>query len=843
VEQDAVVPADYQKIRAENIARYGWDTAVLDLLGRLYSDRTHFIFELIQNAEDAGARELSFDLFDDRLEVRHDGRPFDEDDVRGVCGVGATTKAGDLTKIGAFGIGFKSVYAYTTRPRIYSGAESFLIENFVRPVAAAPPEPAQAESGPPDLGTLFVFPFDMASVPAATAVAEIAVALAAIDPETLLFLRSIERLRVRGRGVEESVLARSVGSGSGTSRRVTLTRDTGRVAAEYLVWQRSLAGIGEPELRVEVAFGTAPGPDGQRRVVRRGVSPLVVYFPTEKETFLGFLIHGPYRTTPARDNVPEHDPSNQALVQQTAVLLADVLRELRDQGLLTAEVLEALPIDTARFQPGTMLRPLFERVRDALTTEALVPVGDGQYSTAPDVRLAGGSGLRDLFEPDRLGRALGAARPVGFVAESITADGTPVLWHYLRDQVGVEEVTAASVVGGLTGEFLAAQPDDWMVRLYAFLYRYSALWRAPSPWGADEDEPGAARTTPVIRLEDGSQVRPFRDDGRAAVYLPGGMTTSFPSVRRSIASVAAARQFLDALGLAEPDIVDEVLEGIFPRYDGLAVAELDAVQHVADIECVARAMAEAGGERRERLVDQLRETPFLVGENAGTGDRSLLTPGSLYQRSRELEVYFDGNPETWFTDDAYGPWLVQLRAMGVRDSVEVRARQRDPLGYVQIADEFARHERGVEGFDPAASVDGLEFALSRPSLARAEYIWNALLVPNRHLVAGVVETSHREAFVDAQFTDAMSTIGVAATAAAWLPGPDGSWCRPAELRLDQLPRSFARDETLARLLGMAQSVIEAAARQLGLSPDLLRGLSEHPDLVALLERELKARKD
>jgi len=44
----------------------GWDTAVLDLLGQLYSERTHFIFELIQNAEDAGATELAFELFADR---------------------------------------------------------------------------------------------------------------------------------------------------------------------------------------------------------------------------------------------------------------------------------------------------------------------------------------------------------------------------------------------------------------------------------------------------------------------------------------------------------------------------------------------------------------------------------------------------------------------------------------------------------------------------------------------------------------------------------------------------------------------------------------------------------
>jgi HSP90 family molecular chaperone len=114
VEQDDAVPADYETIRDENIARYGWDTAVLDLLGHLYSERTHFIFELIQNAEDAGATELIFQLLDDRLELRHNGRPFDEEDVRGVCGVGTSSKSADLTKIGTFGIGFRSSTAGTS---------------------------------------------------------------------------------------------------------------------------------------------------------------------------------------------------------------------------------------------------------------------------------------------------------------------------------------------------------------------------------------------------------------------------------------------------------------------------------------------------------------------------------------------------------------------------------------------------------------------------------------------------------------------------------------------------------------------------------------------------------
>src|SRR6202012_3652395 len=106
-------------------------------------------------------------------------------------------------------------------------------------------------------------------------------------------------------------------------------------------------------------------------------SPLNVYFPTEKETFLGVLIQGPYRTTPARDNVPEHEPANPAFVRETAILLTEVVGGLRDAGLLTVEALTALPLDPARFPPGSMFRPLFDVARDTLAAEPLIPAADG----------------------------------------------------------------------------------------------------------------------------------------------------------------------------------------------------------------------------------------------------------------------------------------------------------------------------------------------------------------------------------------------------------------------------------------------------------------------------------
>jgi hypothetical protein len=818
------VPADYEKIREENIARYGWDTAVLDLLGHLYSERTHFIFELIQNAEDAGATELAFELFEDRLELRHDGRPFTEADVRGVCGVGQSGKSDDLTAIGKFGIGFKSVYAYTRSPRVYSSAEHFRIENYVRPF---PVEPL------PAAGTLFVFPFDHDTGPAAAAVREIAAALTAIQPRILLFLHSIGRLLVRGAGVPESVIERSVAV-DGWKRRVTVSVGRGHRDEEWLVWHRPVEG--HEAQRIEIAFRLEAG-----RIVPVSDSPLTVFFPTEKETFLGFLVQGPYRTTPARDNIPGHDPSNQALVLQTAALLTDVLRELRDDGLLTVQALQALPLDAARFPAGSMFRPLFDSVGDALTTEALIPVADGGYGVAVDLELAGDTEVHELLDPDQLGALCGADRPVWFADQSITEHLTPVLWRYLREEIGIDVVTPADVVSRVTREFLQAQTDEWITRFYAFLFTDSAMWRAPR---ADGEQPGPARAKPIIRLEDGSQVAPFDRRDRPAVYLPGSVASSLPTVRRTVADAPAARQFLEALNLAEPDVVAEVLQVILPGYDGLDLADLDPVRHDADLECVVRALDEVGGPtagRREELIERLHRTPFLIGENAAGGEQRLVPPPGLYQRSKELEVYFEGNPDIWFAGDRYGPWLVQLRGMGVRQAVGVRARTPNPLGYVVIAVEFGRNERGLDGFDPDAEIDGLDFALRHPSHARSEYVWNVLLAPNRRLVAGVVERSVLASFGDSTHENARSAIAAAAEREAWLPGTDETFRRPAELSLDDLPPTYARDEGLARALNMLRPVVAQAARQLGIPPEVLWGLSARPDLVAMIERELATR--
>ena len=325
-------------------------------------------------------------------------------------------------------------------------------------------------------------------------------------------------------------------------------------------------------------------------------------------------------------------------------------------------------------------------------------------------------------------------------------------------------MTPADVAAGAGQAFLEAQPDSWIVRFYAFLYRFPALWQAPAGPG---EAPGPARTQPVIRLQDGRHTAPFDAGGHPAVYLPGRAPTSLPTVRRAVAEASPARRFLDALNLTEPDVVAEVLQVILPRYDGLDYAGLDPAQHEADLDCIMRALDGAWPASRNGCWSGSRRLLSSSGRTRPLASSACCRPPAVPANQGAGDL-LDGNPDVWFAGDSYGPWLTQLRGMGVRQAATVTARRPGPAGHVMIAVDFARNERGLDGFDPAADIDGLEFALHHPSHARSEHVWNALLTPNGQLIAGVVERSVLQSFADPSRENVRSAIGVAAEREAWL---------------------------------------------------------------------------
>ena len=136
-----------------------------------YSDQAHFIYELIQNADDAGASSVRFILEPERLIFIHNGTTHfsisnpateDEDTIKGTLGdinaitsIANSNKLEHENKIGKFGVGFKSVFQYTSTPCIYDTYFKFKIENYIVPTMINGDFPGRKNDE-----TLMIFPFN-----------------------------------------------------------------------------------------------------------------------------------------------------------------------------------------------------------------------------------------------------------------------------------------------------------------------------------------------------------------------------------------------------------------------------------------------------------------------------------------------------------------------------------------------------------------------------------------------------------------------------------------------------------------------------------------------------------
>jgi len=110
--------------------RVNLNNALKTLSEDLYSKDTHFVLELVQNADDneyeRGVEpEISFQLSPSRLVVQNNEVGFTESNVVALCRVGQSTKAKRAGFIGEKGIGFKSVFTATDRPEIHSNGFHF----------------------------------------------------------------------------------------------------------------------------------------------------------------------------------------------------------------------------------------------------------------------------------------------------------------------------------------------------------------------------------------------------------------------------------------------------------------------------------------------------------------------------------------------------------------------------------------------------------------------------------------------------------------------------------------------------------------------------------------------
>lgn len=467
----------------------------------LYPDSAHFIYELLQNAEDTGATETKFILTKTRLVFEHNGRPFEPDDIYAITDIGAGKKGADEDKIGRFGIGFKAVFAFTETPRIWSSTYAFEISELVLPSEL---------SVNPQLGevTRFEFPFNNPKKSAWDAYTEVAKGLDELSETTLLFLSSIESIEWE-LPVEPKVKVLRIQQSEHHIELLKQTEGKKTYSSHFLLFSRLVAVLGKQYTSIAFALDFLPSAKvytaklplaEQFRIVPAKPGRVAVFFPAEKETSgLRFHLHAPFVPELSRASIKE-TPANVPLFRQLRHLAASSLYAIRDLKLLTRDFLAVLPnpqdnipdrymdirraiIDLMKVQPLTPtyskgFAPANDLLQAKASLKTLLSVADLEFLVDCDEnppKWAIGASQKNS-EVDRFLTGLDITEwDIEQFVCSLEEGLQPERYFDLETHEWVEDPGKEFI------EWLSSKPVEWHQKLYATLYREleqeDELWR------------------------------------------------------------------------------------------------------------------------------------------------------------------------------------------------------------------------------------------------------------------------------------------------------------------------------------------------------------------------------
>jgi hypothetical protein len=360
---------------------------LLTQLTEIYPDEAHFIFELLQNAEDAEASECEFYLHANGLRFRHNGRiHFNIDHIKSITNYGQSTKKVTENKIGKFGVGFKSVFSYTSMPIINSEGLTFSISQAILPKTAVVSSEVE-KLFRKDL-TTFIFDFNEPSKSPQKAFLEISQGLEDLDERSLLFLTNIKRIAIsyaKDHKPKKEIIRNEV---KANLFRFDVKNGEKEQKRTYMVLRGNMPNLAQNSLdesarqniqkmKIAIAFRVKIESDNFE-IEPIDDANVCVYFPAIKErSGLKFHIHAPFASTPSRD-VIRNSEENRTILRGISELLISNMDNLREQGFLSEGLLASFP--SGNDQLGSM----YEHFREDLISKfkdgtPLIPGSNGEF--------------------------------------------------------------------------------------------------------------------------------------------------------------------------------------------------------------------------------------------------------------------------------------------------------------------------------------------------------------------------------------------------------------------------------------------------------------------------------
>ncbi len=473
------------------------------LIKGIYSEDAHFIYELLQNAEDVKATSVKFVLKDDGLYFVHNGITLftitdienkDENGhINAITAVGRTGKKISET-IGKFGIGFKAVFQYTKSPQIFDPNFQFKIDDYIVPQLLENINIEIPYNKEKD--TVFYFPFiteseqiDNNKVKSRDeAYKDISEKLKNLDKPTL-FLSNLKEV-IWEIGTESSFYKKEI---TATETKENIKYDRIKLSpdnSEFYMFTR----FHEEHINgINLSYNYSVGFEiKEERLKRVENSKAYCFFTTKHTTNLNFLFHAPFLLNSNRERVPEKqnlkikdndtnreqtvkENFNEFLINQLAQLAADSLLILKDLRLIDDDIIHIIPYKKPA--EDDLFAPFYTAIKQKFATEALIPAKDGTFARKENAYWAQDKPVLNLFSEEQLGN---------LIKEE---NAKWVFVNFVRNQTGKDEELRDYIDGStkkycdmdnilfhIDATFIENQSNEWLHQFYNYLSKNSTYW-------------------------------------------------------------------------------------------------------------------------------------------------------------------------------------------------------------------------------------------------------------------------------------------------------------------------------------------------------------------------------
>ncbi|MDD5805850.1 MAG: hypothetical protein PUD02_00695 [Eggerthellales bacterium] len=848
----------------------------LRLLTDLYPDSAHFVYELLQNAEDAGATEVRFDLRKDGVLFAHNGkREFTLDDVDAITAIGGNVgKKEDSTSIGEFGVGFKAVFTYTLSPEIHSGDYHFRIANHFLIETDGVPQDFLAHKKS-DHWTEFDLPFNNLDKTAKKAYEETLRGLKRLDETTLLFLRNISSIeycvegdsktagyvrRIDESGGEVELESKKPGEGARTSRYLRYVEET------TIKTERGKT----KNLPIAVAYCLGSDKDG-KDAVKPVDGRTFIYFPADKEySRLQFHINAPFSATVARDSIRECD-DNIELMRRVASLVAKSLADIKNRGLLTGEFYAVMPNRSDEL--GENYLPILDSVCEAFASNDYLLARSGGYISSKDA-VRGAAVYSNFLSEELLGDFAGINGK--WIANPPLKNVNRREYDFL-DTLGIDEFDSYQFARAFNKaqarsallDHVAKRDVIWIKLMYqGMLTAYNDFRNSEYVFGDAESErrreafdkyisnlPSVA----FLKTMDGSLHSP-----RETFIMPEGFdadSITDPIVDPRLVDDGAKTQRYDARGFREMLLkigvreysLEVELERLIARYSNIKDSEAETVAknmaYYNDLKTLARAHKKGidadvassaifigrapNGKTRFSTIDKLvlgSDYGNELGDQVAAFERRMVVHPvyqKIYKKADDLDCFVD-----------------YLRWAGVKTGLEiVPCRPQDNPRYAWMASRGGTlTSKGVQ-YD--FTIPGLPESLEGISYEMSFAIWRLL---SENGATDKYALAYYKANARSMPQTADSQLIAFLKEGTWLPDVVGNMHKPGEISFQELDHVFRElgDGQLVAALKLGADVSEKRAAETRLKNEaekIGQHLISDEDFKFLQKAKEKERKD